>query len=90
MRGLEVIELRDAIETLGDQLTSDEETKYEDVLVRRERLRRKSEGSSSFRASEKRILIRGSIKPGRNDPCWCGSGRKYKKCHLDADRATLS
>ncbi len=20
-------------------------------------------------------------KPGRNDPCWCGSGNKYKKCH---------
>ena len=19
--------------------------------------------------------------PGRNDPCWCGSGRKFKKCH---------
>lgn len=19
---------------------------------------------------------------GRNEPCWCGSGRKYKKCHL--------
>ena len=19
--------------------------------------------------------------PGRNDACWCGSGRKYKKCH---------
>ena len=18
---------------------------------------------------------------GRNDPCWCGSGQKYKKCH---------
>jgi preprotein translocase subunit SecA len=18
---------------------------------------------------------------GRNDPCWCGSGKKYKKCH---------
>lgn len=25
-------------------------------------------------------------RPGRNDPCWCGSGLKYKKCHLDADR----
>jgi hypothetical protein len=24
-------------------------------------------------------------RPGRNDPCWCGSGKKYKKCHLDAD-----
>ncbi|MEN6532475.1 MAG: SEC-C metal-binding domain-containing protein [Bryobacteraceae bacterium] len=23
--------------------------------------------------------------PGRNAPCWCGSGRKYKKCHLNAD-----
>ena len=20
-------------------------------------------------------------KPGRNDPCFCGSGKKYKKCH---------
>ncbi len=20
-------------------------------------------------------------KGGRNDPCWCGSGKKYKKCH---------
>ena len=18
---------------------------------------------------------------GRNDPCWCGSGKKFKKCH---------
>lgn len=24
--------------------------------------------------------------PGRNDPCWCGSGKKYKKCHLGRDR----
>ena len=22
-----------------------------------------------------------SVKIGRNDPCWCGSGRKYKACH---------
>lgn len=25
------------------------------------------------------------VKPGRNDACWCGSGRKYKKCHCDFD-----
>ena len=24
---------------------------------------------------------------GRNDPCHCGSGRKYKQCHLAADEA---
>jgi len=23
----------------------------------------------------------GNVKIGRNDPCWCGSGKKYKKCH---------
>jgi preprotein translocase subunit SecA len=22
-----------------------------------------------------------SQQVGRNDPCWCGSGKKYKKCH---------
>ena len=26
-----------------------------------------------------------SNKLGRNDPCWCGSGRKYKKCHEQFD-----
>jgi len=26
-----------------------------------------------------------AMKPGRNDLCWCGSGKKYKRCHLDAD-----
>lgn len=26
--------------------------------------------------------------PGRNDPCRCGSGRKYKLCHLDEDRSS--
>jgi hypothetical protein len=24
--------------------------------------------------------------PGRNDLCWCGSGKKYKKCHLESDQ----
>jgi hypothetical protein len=31
---------------------------------------------SPFRAQE---------RPRRNDPCWCGSGVKYKKCHRDQD-----
>ncbi len=29
-------------------------------------------------------------KIGRNDPCWCGSGNKYKKCHLREDRQGAS
>ncbi len=27
----------------------------------------------------------GIESPGRNDECWCGSGKKYKKCHRDFD-----
>ncbi|HYO04029.1 MAG TPA: SEC-C domain-containing protein [Mycobacterium sp.] len=27
---------------------------------------------------------------GRNDACWCGSGRKYKKCHLGREQLPLS
>ena len=27
-----------------------------------------------------------AIKPGRNDLCWCGSGKKYKKCHLPGEQ----
>lgn len=26
-------------------------------------------------------------RPGRNDPCYCGSGKKYKQCHMTADLA---
>ena len=25
--------------------------------------------------------VRAEVTPGRNDPCFCGSGKKYKKCH---------
>jgi hypothetical protein len=28
-------------------------------------------------------------RPGRNDPCHCGSGRKYKQCCLDKDEAKV-
>ncbi len=32
-----------------------------------------------------------AIKPERNEPCWCGSGKKYKKCHLlEDDKKTAS
>jgi preprotein translocase subunit SecA len=29
----------------------------------------------------KKIIPVHSDKVGRNDPCPCGSGKKYKKCH---------
>ncbi len=26
-------------------------------------------------------IVNRAPKLGRNDPCWCGSGKKFKKCH---------
>ena len=33
-----------------------------------------------------RPMWQGRTRPGRNDPCPCGSGRKYKKCCLSRDK----
>ncbi|MGH8103038.1 MAG: preprotein translocase subunit SecA [bacterium] len=30
-------------------------------------------------------LGKAGMRVGRNDPCWCASGKKYKKCHMDSD-----
>ncbi|MCK4534159.1 MAG: SEC-C domain-containing protein [Syntrophobacterales bacterium] len=31
-----------------------------------------------------------AMKLGRNDLCWCGSGKKYKKCHHESDQKHFS
>jgi SEC-C motif len=36
------------------------------------------------------MLSQPERKPGRNDPCWCGSGKKYKNCHLPEDDVAAS
>lgn len=38
---------------------------------------------------EDRSQIPPEVLPLRNDLCWCDSGLKYKKCHLEADRLYL-
>jgi preprotein translocase subunit SecA len=38
-------------------------------------------------AETKAEPIRKLVQIGRNDPCWCGSGKKYKHCHYKLDRA---
>lgn len=33
------------------------------------------------KAAKESRTVRNEVKIGRNDPCPCGSGKKYKKCH---------
>lgn len=34
------------------------------------------------------IFVMAKQKLGRNDPCWCDSGKKYKYCHLNRETQT--
>jgi preprotein translocase subunit SecA len=38
-------------------------------------------GDGDGEATPVRTVQRAGEKIGRNDPCPCGSGKKYKKCH---------
>lgn len=51
--------------------------------------RPEASGRRGSRAGTRRGLrFNAFVTLGRNDPCHCGSGRKYKRCHLDADLDT--
>lgn len=34
-----------------------------------------------FQEQRYRLMMARGLKPGRNEPCPCGSGKKYKRCH---------
>ena len=38
-------------------------------------------GGGSVATIPQQRVVSEEQKIGRNDPCWCGSGKKYKKCH---------
>jgi preprotein translocase subunit SecA len=44
---------------------------------------RQAQGSATSRGSQPQsvTVVRAQPKVGRNDPCPCGSGKKYKQCH---------
>jgi hypothetical protein len=53
--------------------------------VRRPRYRyedRYDEGEPPPDAPATAPILNTGPRLGRNDPCWCGSGKKYKRCHL--------
>lgn len=51
---------------------TDNDTRQPGVLVEKSRF---------IKEAGRWFYVDGEQKLGRNDPCWCGSGKKYKKCH---------
>ncbi len=43
------------------------------------------DGQVQPKTAEQKTVVREGPKVGRNDPCPCGSGKKYKKCHGAAE-----
>ena len=90
------IELRCAIEELGGALTAAQQHKFAQADAPRRHFVAQlgwdadGPGPSAPRAlpggravpALPRPHTTGQRKLGRNAPCWCGSGKKYKKCHL--------
>jgi preprotein translocase subunit SecA len=42
-------------------------------------------GDGEASQAKQETVVRAQPKVGRNDPCPCGSGKKYKKCHGQAE-----
>jgi hypothetical protein len=96
-----LIELREAIEELGGTLTAEQQRKCRRGREPAEVFSRKLD---ALLESNRREVIaipaaraepvmpsspaRRERQPGRNERCWCGSARKYKKCHLATDENT--
>jgi hypothetical protein len=67
----QLLDLRDNILQLGGSLTVEQEAKFEIAMAPV--------------AVDPTVPAVRRERPGRNDPCWCGSTKKYKKCHLAFD-----
>lgn len=82
-----LIEIRAAIEELGGTLSMEQQLKCHRGQKAAESIRQLLRERVEARAEAPPPVAPDSRhdRPGRNDPCWCGSGKKYKRCHLDAD-----
>ena len=90
-----LIELTAAIEELGGTLTAAQQRKVDRGNAPAEAARAqmraaltgtgRSGGAAAAAAAPRVAPARRAVRPGPNEPCWCGSAKKYKKCHREAD-----
>jgi hypothetical protein len=76
-----------ALRVLGAPISGEQARRWDDLLERAHAERGAFEDNAvaAFLPAPAR-----DDRLGRNDPCRCGSGRKYKKCHLDEDERKRS
>lgn len=83
----------DMFNEMTEQIREDTVRDMLTVQLRKEApIRRKSvakitstQGADEAETGGTKQPVRKTKHPGPNDPCWCGSGKKYKKCHMMQD-----
>lgn len=91
LRNHAILELASAIEGLGDVLSDAERRKVDEA---RKGLRDQDlfgddgfdDEYDEFDGEPHRMPALAPKRPGRNEPCSCGSGKKYKHCHWKQDQ----
>jgi preprotein translocase subunit SecA len=64
------------------RMVSTSADELEEAFMRRKRRElEQARMAGGGEAQQVQQVVRGQEKVGRNDPCPCGSGKKYKKCH---------
>ncbi|HXA52124.1 MAG TPA: SEC-C metal-binding domain-containing protein [Candidatus Acidoferrum sp.] len=74
----ELKEIRSELEDHGPYVAEEDDATIYDLACT---------GFEAVDEDDNEPFVRSEPKVGRNDPCWCGSGKKYKKCHLAADES---
>jgi HEAT repeat protein len=86
-RADEAIAVAEAIEQLGGDLSENQQLQLELIREQSESaeeiLERIKQGRADHDHPDTHVE---EHDIGRNDPCWCGSGKKYKHCHWREDR----
>jgi hypothetical protein len=81
-----IFQLADAIEELGGTLTKDQRRHIGALKARRTRSEEVMDQLANKDAPDHSATYQKPRDVGRNEPCWCGSGVKYKRCHWAEDQ----
>ncbi|ACG75191.1 SEC-C motif domain protein [Anaeromyxobacter sp. K] len=79
---VDLVAVANAIRDLGGSVTIEQQAGIDGFLASDAWFRAQQDARSADRHRAPAVR---APRPGRNDPCRCGSGRKYKRCHLAED-----
>lgn len=81
IREIQKIERETGEDQLPELTTLQTESRTENKGQTKVVIERQGQSPVTQMINENGAMSREHSKIGRNDPCWCGSGKKYKKCH---------